>query len=44
MNTYPVLHTGNFDNMYHLVAEGTLGDPNAPTTGEFNGKKFLLVY
>lgn len=44
MNTYPVLHTGNFDNMYHLVAEGTLGDPDAPTTGEFNGKKFLLVY
>lgn len=44
MNTYPVLHTGNFDNMYHLVAEGTLADPNAPTTGEFNGKKFLLVY
>jgi len=44
MNTYPVLHTENFDNMYHLVAEGTLGDPNSPTTGEFNGKKFLLVY
>lgn len=44
MNAYPVLHTGNFDNMYHLVAEGTLGDPNSPTTGEFNGKKFLLVY